>query len=52
MCFSFVSRAFAEGLEFSFSGYVIGDSTSIVKGNEVTINFSLNSNIYLNKCNK
>lgn len=50
MCFSFVSRVFAEGVEFSFSGYVVGNSTSVVKGSEVTINVSLNSNVYLNKC--
>ena len=50
MCFSFVSKVFAEELEFSFNAAVVGGSTSIVKGSEATINVSLNSDVYLNKC--
>ena len=50
MCFSFTSKVFAEGLEFSFSAAVVGGNTSVVKGTEAVINVSLNSEVYLNKC--
>lgn len=50
MCFSFVGEVFAEGLEFSFSAFVVGSNTSIVKETEAVINVSLNSDVYLNKC--
>ena len=50
MCFSFIGEVFAEGLEFSFSAFVVGGNTSIVKETEAVINVSLNSDVYLNKC--
>lgn len=48
--FSFMNTVFAEGLDFSITGKVVGDSTSVAKGSEATINLALTSEESIKSC--
>ena len=49
--FSFMNNVFAEGeLDFSIDAKVVGGETTVVMGNEATINIALNSDVYISTC--
>lgn len=48
--FVFINNVFAEELDFTVNANVVGGSTTVVKGTEVSINVSLNSDVYLSAC--